>query len=519
MKKLIYNAKLYKDGSVFIGSLGFDSERGKIIYCGDNYSVQKKDYNELIDAGGKTLLPAFYEGHCHLVKGAMVANELNLRNASTFDDFRNEINKFKTKVKNNGWIYGGYFSETNFTEELKIDRYKLDSICEDIPVVIFRLDLHSAIANTLALELSEIIRKKDKYNSDELIRDEDGELTGEIKERAMYDIFSSFPPLSISEKQKILIEEVKRIHSLGIVSVTDISLKEDLELYKSLFEINNLDIRINSVVPFSFINNISEYFNMFRSFGKIRFGGFKAFYDGSLSSETAYFFDNYLYSDYSGLRTEQVNSGEFWELMKRIDSEGYQCVVHAIGDKAVYEVLKCSEELERLNGKRDRRLRIEHVQHLREDEAPIFADLGVIASVQPTHIFVDGANASAKIANPSTTHSYKKISDLGGIVCFGTDYPVVDINPFTTIYYAMTREAKGFPDGFHTEYAYDLYTSIDAYTKNNAFASFQENITGELKEGLSADFIILENDIFTSDINEIKSIKVSETYFEGSQVY
>jgi predicted amidohydrolase YtcJ len=519
MKTLLINSKVWTGNNNFTDAIGFDSKTGKIIFTGFKYDVNVKEYNEVIDTGGKLILPAFYEGHCHLVKGSMVKKELNLRNAATKNDFKNIIGKYKAGIEKNKWIQGGYFTESEFKEEFTVNRQLLDDISPDIPILIQRIDIHSAIINSKAIEITGMESMISKFGADEIIQDDSGKLTGEIKERAMFFAIEKIPPLTLFEIASTVDEEIKYLHTLGIVSVTDITYPENLDVYKLLTESNKLNLRINSCLPFE---NFYEYEKLTKSFSgieNIKFNSFKAYYDGSLSSESAYFFENYKDKNHNGTKSFFVTGGEFDKTGLDIDNAGKQIVVHAIGDRAVSEVLDFAKNLNEKNGKRDRRMRIEHIQHINPKDYKRFADLGTIMSVQPSHLYVDGKIAYEKLNNPEFTHNYKPAIESGATVIFGTDFPVASESPLQTIYYALTRESKDISGGFYKEYSLDIHTCINAYTVNNAFACYEENINGKLKEGYLANIIILENDIFNIPANEIKDAKVNSTYLNGKKVF
>lgn len=520
MKTLIYNANVWLEEFDFAESIGIDSDSGKIIFIGNNINANKKDYDECIDAGRKLILPAFADGHMHFIRGSLIREEIDLSTASTANDFRTILQSYKKKIKKNNWITGGYFSETNFKEDFSVDKNLLDEICPDIPVAISRIDLHSFVVNSLALEITGIKEMNGKYGSDEIICDSRGELTGELKERAMYYVLDRIPKKSDEEVEYAMMNEMKRLFSLGIVSVTDILWNEYFDVYKILLSKNKLPLRIYAVIPiedFTFFEKYQNAFNEYKNSFKIN--SFKSYYDGSLSSDAAYFENNYLGKNYNGLRTEFVNSGEFHKFALEVDRAGYQNVVHAIGDKAISEVLDFVELLNKKNGYRDRRFRIEHAQHIKKSDLSRFKQLGVIASVQPSHLYIDAKTASEKLINPETTHIYKHLIEDGVKVCFGTDFPVANENPFRTIYFAMTRKANGFPDGFMPEYCLDLVTCLNSYTINNAYASFEENSRGSLEIGKYADLVILKNNLFEIEKEEIKDTKVDMTFLNGKRVY
>ncbi len=520
MKTLLYNGKVWLGRNYFASSVGVDAESGKIIFVGKGRADDKNIYSDAIDLKGRLVLPAFTDGHCHLFKGALVNSEVDLRYAATRKEFKNSLISYKATLKMDEWIIGGYFSEANFKEKIIINKEFIDGICKDTPVLLFRTDLHSAVCNSLALDKLNIDKHSNTFTKDELIKYENGNLTGELKENAFYFAVRSLPQKNLTEKKDILKNQIQKLHSLGITSVTDISWREDLDVYKSLLEEKSLNLKINSIIPFSEYEKIGEYKEEFFCYKNlIRFGGLKAFYDGSLSSHTALFFDNYKNTNSCGLRTEEITSGMFKELAYKIDKAGFQIVVHVIGDLAVSETLDLIEAIKNDIGIRDRRIRLEHIQHVQDKDLDRFKKLDIISSVQPAHLYFDAKVATENLLHPETTHIFKKLVDRENKICFGTDFPVVPENPFHNIYYAMTREAIGFENGFNTDMCLDLLTCLNAYTINNAYASYEENIKGSIREGKAADLIVVDRDLFNIPPKEIKNTVVETTFFNGKIIY
>ena len=484
-----------------------------------NPGIVKKEFDDVIDVNSKLVLPTFTDGHCHFIKGALVNSQLNLRDAATKNDFIKGIHEYK-KLNNGKWIFGGYFSESNFKEDIKLDKTFLDEICPDVPVLISRFDLHSAFANSKALEISGIMNEQENFKPDEIIKDGNNDFTGELKERALYFVMNNIPEDSLKERTEVVIKQMQKLHSLGITAISDITLTEDLEIYKVLIEGNNLRLRVDSRLPFQELHNLKKYQTEFSELSPlIKFRSLKAFYDGSLSSKTALMYSNYKNTSHNGIRTEFVNSGEFEKYAFEIDEAGYQMSVHAIGDKAVTELLDLNEELIKRNGRKGRRFRIEHAQHIRNNDFERFKDLNVIASVQPAHLFSDAITATEILEDFKLEHNYKKLFDIGAEVCFGTDFPVVGENPFETIYYAMTRKVNGFENGFVPGNNIPLVECLEAYTANNAFATYDEGERGSLEIGKAADIIVMENNLFEMTGDEIRDAKVYETYFAGEKIY
>ncbi len=521
MKILFVNSKVWKKENEFFDAVGFDDKIGKIIFAGFRINANEKEYDDVVDLKGKLVLPAFTDGHCHLVKGSLVNfSEINLRNASTVKDFDEQINNYKKNLKKNEWIVGGNFSETNFKDKFKLDKYFLDNICPDTPMILSRLDLHSAFLNSKAIELSGMKNKITEFGLSEIICDEKGELTGEVKERARFFALDFVPKKSTEQLAGIVKNEISRMNSLGIASISDVTWDDELDIYSYMLGRGEMNLKINSMLRFQYfpeIEKIRKKFFPFKEF--IRINTFKEFYDGSLSSEAAYFCEKYKGKNHNGIKTNFIESGEFEKLAVEIDKAGYQLAVHAIGDKAVRELLDFNERLIRVNGPRERRFRIEHAQHIKKSDLIRFKDLNIVTSVQPSHLYVDAKVASEILNDSDTTHVYKKLFDMDLVVNFGTDFPVASENPFDTIYYAMTREANGFPEGFNREYSIDLINCLHAYTINNAYASYQEKEKGSIEVGKYADLIVVDRDLFSITPKEIKETKVLMTYLNGKRVY
>lgn len=519
MKVLLKNGKIRVRKGIFADTLGFDTSSGNIIFVGSYLNVNQKSYPEIIDLEGKLTLPAFYDGHCHLMKGAKMNAELDLRDASTRDEFQKRIVEYKLRLKPKEWIVGGYFSESNFEEPFIVDRNFIDMICPDVPVALSRTDLHSVVLNSMAIKLTGIESMRDSFKKEELIYLDDRTFSGECKERAMYYVFDCFPVKSDRELCQILNNEIEKLFSYGIGSVTDMSLSEDLKVYEQYFQTYNTSFRINSILPFDYLEKRDEYVAIFKDYSNnINFRAFKAFYDGSLSSMTALFYDKYKDSDFSGIKNEFVETGKFEKYLLAIDKAGFQVAIHCIGDKAVGEVLSYYEMLEKMNGIKDRRFRIEHAQHIALQDISRFAGKNIIISAQPAHLSFDAPTARTLLNDFSGTHIYKHLISSGIRIALGTDFPVVKENPFENIFYAVTRKTKDFPNGFLSEYAFTLDEAIDSYTYQNAYANFEEGQRGTLEVGKVADLIVLEKDLYNMPEDELRENHVNMLFLSGRRI-
>jgi predicted amidohydrolase YtcJ len=254
-------------------------------------------------------------------------------------------------------------------------------------------------------------------------------------------------------------------------------------------------------------------------------GGLKGFSDGSLGSTTALFYEPYRDEpSTSGIATDEMYpEGSMLKRVFEADRAGLQIMIHAIGDRANDLILSIYEQVERENGMRDRRFRIEHAQHLRTQDIPRFARYRVIASMQPYHAIDDGRWAEKRIGKDraKTTYAFRSLLDSGATLAFGTDWTVAPLDPMLTIYAAVTRRTLDGKNskGWVPEQKISVEETVRAYTMGSAYAEFQEKVKGSITPGKLADLVILSRDIFRIDPEEIEKVKVVLTMVDGRVVY
>ena len=257
----------------------------------------------------------------------------------------------------------------------------------------------------------------------------------------------------------------------------------------------------------------------------LRIGNLKSFADGALGSETAWmeapFADK---PGYSGLPSADLtDSAAYYASIQKADQAGLQISIHAIGDRAIHTVLDLFERAEKENGPADRRFRIEHVQHLRPDDAGRFAQLGVVASMQPYHAIDDGRWAEKELGpvRIQSSYAWRLLLDRGAVLAFGSDWPVAPLDPLMGIYAAVTRrtlDGKN-PNGWTPQQRITVAEAVHAYTIGSAFAEHQEQIKGALAPGKLADLVVLTEDIFRIAPDELDRARVYMTVFDGAIIY
>jgi predicted amidohydrolase YtcJ len=403
----------------------------------------------------------------------------------------------------------------------------IDRFTAETPVFVSRLDGHMALANSLALKLAGVTRETPDPPGGLIIRDpKTGEPTGILKDAAMSYVWKVIPESSLEEKLAAARAATEHAARLGVTSVQDMSAGNDVGVYQTLLDRNELKTRVYAVSPLPAWERVART-GVRAHFGSemLRIGGLKGFADGSLGSTTAFFYDPYNDAPgTSGLAGDEMfPEGAMLGRARDADRAGLQVMIHAIGDRANEQILSVFEKVTKENGARDRRFRIEHAQHLRRDDIARFGRLKVIASMQPYHAIDDGRWAEKRIGHEraKTTYAFRSLLDAGAMLAFGTDWTVAALDPMLTIYAAATRrtlDGKN-PNGWIPEQKISVEEAVRAYTVGSAYAEFQESVKGSITPGKLADMVILSRDIFRIAPNEIENAKVVLTIMDGRVVY
>jgi predicted amidohydrolase YtcJ len=481
----------------------------------------------VIDAHGRLVLPGFNDAHVHFMSGGFQLSSVDLRDANTPQEFAERIRDFAAKIPKGRWITGGDWDHERWPEARLPTKELIDQYTGDVPVFVNRLDGHMALANTVALKLAGVTRETKDPDGGVIVRDpKTGEPTGVLKDAAQSFVWKVIPPATFEERLAAAKAATNHAASLGVTSVQDMSAGPDVGVYQTLLDRGELKTRIYAVSPLPAWERLARA-GVRAHFGSamLRVGGLKGFADGSLGSTTALFFEPYLDApDTHGIPGEEMfPEGEMLKRIHDADLAGLQVIIHAIGDKANDSILSFYEQVEKENGDRDRRFRIEHAQHLRRQDITRFARDHVIASVQPYHAIDDGRWAEKRIGpeRAKTTYAFRSLLDSGATLALGTDWTVAPLNPILSVYAAVTRRTLDgkHPQGWVPEQKISVEEAVRAYTIGSAFAEFQEKEKGTIAPGKLADLVILSRDIFTIDPAGIEKVKVMITIMDGRVVY
>jgi len=488
---------------------------------------------KVIELGGKRVVPGFNDAHVHFIDGGSGLASVQLRDATSESEFRQRIADFARTQPKGGWILNGNWDHEKWTPARLPTHQLIDDVTADNPVFVYRLDGHMALANALAMKLAGVDRNTKDIPGGIMVRDAQGNPTGIFKDAAAQLIERVIP--AMNEQQAIASIEAAEKYAAenGVTSVqdlpgstTDTSSAATFKTYESLWKDGRLTIRISRSQRLLDWKELAGV-GIVTGLGDpvLRVGGLKSFADGALGSTTAWFFQPYNDApNTSGIASDELSKpDQMYADMKGGDLAGLQLITHAIGERANNTILNMYERLEKEDGPRDRRLRIEHAQHLLKTDIPRFASLHVIASMQPYHCIDDGRWAEKRIGPEriKTTYAFRSLLDSGTVLSFGSDWPVAPMVPLMGIYAAATRrtlDGKN-PDGWIPEQKITIAEAVHAYTIGSAYAEGEEAIKGSLAPGKLADLVVLSKDIFHVDPVEIENTRVDLTIFDGRIIF
>src|SRR5437667_916123 len=502
--------------------------QGKVIAVGDSAELGRYvgSKTRLVQANGGLVMPGFADGHTHFISGGFQLASVDLRSAATPQEFIRRLKEYAGRLAPGEWVLGGDWDHTLWPGQPLPRHEWIDSVTPENPVFVNRLDGHEALANAAAMKAAGITGNTPTPPGGEILRDaRTGEPIGIFKDQALDLIDRAIPPSSPERRDSALARALAHAASLGVTATGHMSASwADLASYRRLERAGRLTLRVALYLPLDRWRAVADTVRRAGSAGDawVKLGGVKGFMDGSAGSRTAYFFDPYSDSvGYYGLLQHPEADMRSW--IGNADSAGLQVAVHAIGDRANAILLSIYDSVAQAHGRRDRRFRLEHAQHVRPQDIPRFGNLAVIASMQPYHAIDDGRWVEQRIGpvRIRTTYAFRTLLATGAPLAFGSDWTVAPLDPVLGVYAAVSRrtlDGKN-PDGWIPEQKIGVDEALRAYTWGNAFATFDERTRGVLAPGYDADVVVLDRNLFTLPADSLDQARVRCTIVGGKVVY
>jgi predicted amidohydrolase YtcJ len=470
------------------------------------------------------VVPGFMDGHTHFIYGGFQLTQVDLRDADTPEEFVRRIKNYAAQAKPGEWILGGNWDHERWPGTPLPDRSWIDSVTPNNPVFVDRLDGHMTLANSLALQLAHLDRSTKDVEGGTIVRRPNGEPTGVVKDAAQNLVAAVLPTPSPERSDKAIDGAMHWAASKGVTGVGDVSVPWfEVAALRRAHAAGRMITRVAAYVPLQDWRLMADTVKA-NGVGDdwLRVAGVKGYVDGSLGSTTALLSEPYKDAPgTSGLLVTPEDSLRSW--IGAADSAGLQVAVHAIGDKANRLILDIYDSVAQAHGRRDRRFRIEHAQHLRPQDIGRIAHTGVIASMQPYHAIDDGRWAEKRIGPEliKTTYAFRSLLDQGARLAFGSDWTVAPLDPILGIYAAVTRRTLDgkHPEGWVPEQKITVEEALRAYTAGNAYAVFAEQKRGKLVPGYLADVVILDRDLTRIKPEGLKDAQIAMTIVGGKPVY
>ena len=521
---------IYSNGVIWTGGIEKPDAQvlavdgGKIVFVGEHLPSRLSS-DVVVDLEGQFVMPGFMDNHVHFMEGGAALASVDLRDAKSPEEFKNRIIGYAKNLPAGRWVLNGNWDQTQWGGELPRKNW-IDNETPDIPVYVIRIDGHMALANSAALSAANITKDTVDPEGGVIMRDANGEPTGILKGNALNLVLSVIPaPLDDELMEQFSLAQEHAL-SLGLTKVHAVTAYPTETMMLDIFQMAKdrglMKIRAQVSTPIEAWQDMAGKVQLNgRGDDLLKWGGIKGFIDGSLGARTAWMHEPYNDDPSStGLPLNDPQTLARW--MQAADEAGLELSIHALGDRGIDTVIG---QMKAIAGDdiRNRRYRIEHFQHPTAAAIIDLANTGVIASMQPYHAIDDGRWAEDRIGADrlKTTYAFRSILDAGGILTFGSDWPVAPLSPIEGVYAAVTRRTldDANPAGWLPEQKITVEEALTAYTLTNAYAFKEEDVSGTLEVGKRADFVVLTADPRKTSPEDIAEIEVMKTVIGGDDVY
>lgn len=522
---LVINARVYTADSLFSTAETFVVKDGKFLAVGSTKTLSDQyDADSTADLKGQPVYPGFYDPHAHFLGLGQVLDQADLVGARSYDEVIERLKTFRRKHPEAMWLSGRGWDQNDWPDTGFPTKEALDEAFPDVPVALMRVDGHALLVNSRALRLANVMAGSKLSGGEVLLKN--GQPTGVLVDNAMQLIKRVIPQPDIADKAQMLLNAQKACVALGLTTISDAGISPaEINLIDSLQKAGKLKVRDYAMISLGEPN--LDYFLKRGPFqtDRLTVRSFKLYADGALGSRGACL--RRPYSD----RPETggfllLSPAELERVTKLLYASNFQANTHCIGDSANHLMLDLYGKL--LKGKNNRRWRIEHAQVVSPEDVWEFGRYSIIPSVQPTHATSDMYWAADRLGKIRVKGAYafkdlmKQNADAsGGLIAFGSDFPVEAVNPLFGFHAAVARQdVKNFPaGGYQMENAVDRKSALLAMTRWAAYTCFEDKLRGCIAPGKQADFVVLDRDIMTVPNTQLRQTKVRQTWIGGERVY
>jgi predicted amidohydrolase YtcJ len=515
---IIRNAHIYTVNEQFDTAKVLVIKDGKFLAVGGDELLNHYHAVNTLNANGNYIYPGFIDAHCHFSGYAMDKYKLELFNTKSFQEVIGKVVDY-ARTNKRTWIEGRGWDQNDWTIKEFPTKDTLDKLFPTTPILLMRIDGHAILCNQKALDLAGI-NTNTKIEGGEVVL-KDGKLTGLLIDNALDLVKKIIPKRTQEEVTKDFISAQEDCFALGLTSLAECGIKNYIVKWLiDAGEKNKLNIRL-AIFLEDEKANYDDYLHQKPYKGaRVKIVGYKIYADGALGSRGAYLLSDY--NDRHGHRGMLLKSMDSLRyIAQQLIKTDYQLSVHSIGDGASREVLKIYAEA--LQGKNDRRWRLEHAQVIDPADFNLFGTFSIIPSVQPTHATSDMYWAGDRLGEPriKSAYAYNDLLKQNNWLPLGTDFPVEHLNPLYTFYAAVFRmDKKHFPtNGFQPENALSRKDALRGITIWAAKSTFDEKERGSIEVGKQADFVMLPTDLMHDTPDSIYNTKVIATYLQGDRVY
>ncbi len=527
-----------------------------VVKVGGRDEVRKlarEGRTRVLELDGRLVLPGFIDNHTHFASAGRLLLGLNLLEVDEPVEFRRRVGEAAQRLPRGAWLVGGDWGAYGpwakgstgsaaggaaRPPEFLPTRDLIDPVTADHPTLVSRFDGQLHLANTLALAAAGITSATRDPEGGQILRGTDGAPNGLLRGAASRLVEAVVPPAPYAQRRAEALRALEEARRHGVTTIHDnVADFDQLQLFNDLRQAGELTARVWARMWLSEWEHVRGHIRekglpaVAGGWGDdmVRLGGLKAWVDGIMGNSTALFFEPYANASdrYGRLRPVMFPEGNLFRLVRDADRAGFTVTIHAIGDRANRILLDTYERVFAQNPPRDRRFRVIHAQVVEPEDQRRFGPLGLVAEVQPYHAIDDMRWMEERIGSRAeNAYAFRGLMNGGAAMSFGSDWPGTNasyypINPLLGMYAAVTRQTlDGRPEaGWFPRQRLSLEDALRFFTWNNAYATFEEDHKGSLKEGKLADLVVLDRDIFARPPRELIETRVLYTILGGRVVY